>query len=95
MLIITTNVKPAFNPALTRPGRINEYEVLNTDASTIESYVRFFLEAECPSPDSTKKLQELAVKFAEAIPHGSLAPAVIQDGVVCFHVVRDRRREAL
>ncbi|KAJ5461215.1 uncharacterized protein N7458_002767 [Penicillium daleae] len=79
VLIVTTNIKPALDPALTRPGRIdNEYEFLNPDTSTIESYLRFFFEAECPSPDSTKRLHELAVRFAEAIPHRSLAPAVIQ-----------------
>jgi chaperone BCS1 len=80
VLIVTTNVKPALDPALTRPGRIdNEYEFLNPDASAIELYFRSFFDAETPSLDSTKKLHELAKEFAEAIPHRSLAPAVIQD----------------
>jgi chaperone BCS1 len=80
VLIVTTNTKPALDPALTRPGRIdNQYEFLNPDSSTIELYFRSFFEAEYPSPDSTKELHELAKKFAEAIPHRTLAPAVMQD----------------
>lgn len=80
VLIVTTNVKPDLDPALTRPGRIdNEYEFRNPDASTIESCFCFFFETECPSSDSTKRLRELAKKFAEVISHTSISPARIQE----------------
>ncbi|KAJ5110874.1 hypothetical protein N7532_001409 [Penicillium argentinense] len=80
ILVVTTNVKPALDSALTRPGRIDrELEFQYPDSQTIQKYFCFFFDGYCAENGQEKKsLEELGVAFSKSISHLKLSPATIQ-----------------
>lgn len=81
ILIATTNAKPALDPALTRPGRMDkQYKFEYPDTGIIQAYFTFFFQDYSPDPYSSKKsLGQLAIEFSEAVSHAPLSPATLQE----------------
>lgn len=81
ILVATTNGKATLDPALTRPGRIDQqFEFWNPDAPTIHDYLSFYFhDADVKSPNTS--LDRLASQFSDIVAHLALSHATLQE---CF-----------
>lgn len=80
LLVATTNVRPALDRALLRPGRIDkQIEFPNPDSSTIEKYFSFFFRAGYTDSRSMEGIPKLAVEFAQTLDQRTLTPAALQE----------------
>ncbi|KAJ6109867.1 hypothetical protein N7486_002102 [Penicillium sp. IBT 16267x] len=76
MLVVTTNVRPSLDVALTRPGRIDrQFEFLYPKKETIKAHFSFAFAGKLEAD----VLNNLASEFAQAIPDRFLSPADLQE----------------
>jgi chaperone BCS1 len=81
VLIMTTNVSSALDPALVRPGRVDLQIRFNlaTHAQIIDLFVRMFQPADRNEKQAdSAELHRIARRFAKTLPEGVFSPAEIQ-----------------
>lgn len=96
MIIVTTNHPEKFDPALTRPGRLDPFEFQLLGAPEIEGYWRMYFGTDVPDDLAAEmKGVERVMSTADLSQHLDRGAAAAEAGLCAFvHALKNKARKA-